>query len=70
MPASFLARHRTICAALMELRSKLVHPRDMEALEIVDECLTYARAMSNKLTEYKMGSHALMYKEEEKDGKL
>lgn len=57
MPGSFLAKHRTICAALAELRTKLVHPRDMEAIEIVDECLTYARAMSAKLTEYKQAAY-------------
>jgi hypothetical protein len=56
--ASFLGRHRTICAVLTEIQ-ELARKENPSPLEInnisvlCDEALMYARAMSNKLTEYK-----------------
>jgi uncharacterized protein YqgV (UPF0045/DUF77 family) len=50
---SFLHRHRTICAVLQEIREHAIHRTDARIVTLCDEALTYARSMSEKLTEYK-----------------
>jgi hypothetical protein len=55
---SFLARHRTICAALTELRLKLRARGQDDCVIIVEECLGYAKSMSNKLSQYKTATIA------------
>lgn len=53
MPASFLARHRTICAVLYEIRELATKRKDKKTMDLCDEAILYARKMSIKLTEYK-----------------
>lgn len=59
MPASFLARHRTICAVLEEIRavandvSRTEYQRSEKINELCNEARDYAQRMSAKLTEYK-----------------
>lgn len=59
MPASYLSKHRPICAVLAEIREittykENVHPAARDKIvSLVDEAITYARSMSNKLVEYK-----------------
>lgn len=48
---SYLARHRTICDTLIELRAKL---KDEEHRKLIDEAIGYARSMNAKLTLYKV----------------
>jgi hypothetical protein len=56
MPASFLARHRTICEVLTEIKTiaaQTDEPADGRIIELCDEAIDYAQRMSAKLTEYK-----------------
>jgi hypothetical protein len=52
---SFLARHRTICAVLAEIKFITKHP-DINCLanidKLCDEAIDYAQRMSAKLVEY------------------
>ncbi len=55
MPASFMKRHRTICAVLEEIRSEAYEP-DMTLDRfnaLIDEAKGYAQSMSAKLTKNK-----------------
>lgn len=51
MPKSFLARHRTICMVLEEIRK--LHKDDPDTNMLIDEAKDYAQRMSAKLVEYK-----------------
>ncbi len=50
LPMPFSGKHRTICAALIDLKSKC---KDPEQIKIIEECMKYAIRMSVKLTYYK-----------------
>jgi hypothetical protein len=61
MPGSFLARHRTICAVLEEMRQELEKPNDdwethERVIKLIDEAKGYAQSMSAKLMEYKLAT--------------
>lgn len=53
MPASYLAKHRPICAVLQLIRDIAEERGDEVTVELCDEAITYARRMSAKLVEYK-----------------
>lgn len=53
MPASFLKHHRTICAALTELKEYGEKYNDRFIVQICNEAIGYAQSMSKKLSEYK-----------------
>ena len=53
MPASFLARHRTICAVLEEIKQMAADGNTNGMEQLCDEAITYAQRMSAKLMEYK-----------------
>lgn len=53
MPASYLARHRPICAVLEEIRIDALARGDTHTVALCDEAITYARRMSVKLSYYK-----------------
>lgn len=57
MPASFLKRHRTICEVLTEIQELARKGEVQNISALCDEALQYARAMSNKLSEYKKDSN-------------
>jgi hypothetical protein len=50
MPSSFLKRHRTICSVLVEIKETA---KNEKITTLCDEAMTYAKAMSQKLVEYK-----------------
>lgn len=50
---SFLSRHRTICEVLTEIGELAKNDGRHDIIELTEEALTYARAMSAKLTKYK-----------------
>lgn len=50
---TFLDRHRTICAVLLEMRDAAVVRGDVATVALCDEAITYARSMSARLTVYK-----------------
>jgi hypothetical protein len=53
MPASFLARHRTICEVLTEIKSIAeYHGIEYNIIPLCDEAIDYAQRMSAKLVEY------------------
>ena len=53
MPASFLSRHRTICAVIEEIREIARQRQDTTTMLLCDEAKLYAERMSIKLSEYK-----------------
>lgn len=53
MPASFLKRHRTICAVLQEIQNLAEERGDMKTITLCIEATDYAKRMSAKLVEYK-----------------
>lgn len=53
MPASYLARHRPICAVLAEIRTLAVSRGDVVTVKLCDEAIDYAQRMSVKLVQYK-----------------
>ena len=48
---SYLARHRTICAVLAEIKETTTDPR---IIKLADEAIDYAQRMSKRLVEYKL----------------
>lgn len=56
MTGSFMARHRTICATLYEIKELAKARGDTKTMELCDEAILYARRMSIKLVEYKKAS--------------
>lgn len=65
MPASFLKRHRTICAVILEIREHAVRQKDLYVIQLCNEAETYAKAMSAKLALNKQTIEELL---EEVDG--
>lgn len=57
MPASYLSRHRPICAVLAEIqelvRKDVDGDNQAQILALCDEAIDYARRMSVALTNYK-----------------
>ena len=53
MPASFLKRHRTICAVLEDIKKHAAFIEHDKIIELANEAIIYAQAMSAKLVEYK-----------------
>lgn len=50
---SFLARHRTICAVLDDIRAYAKRHSDPAVVALCAEAKDYAQRMSNRLMEYK-----------------
>lgn len=59
MTGSFLARHRTICSVLVEIRDMAHNRKDAHTIALCEEAITYAQRMSSKLVEYKQTTNEL-----------
>ena len=69
MPGSFLARHRTICAVIDEIRglaNENKHGNNDRIVVLCDEAKQYAQSMSNKLLEYKLADQLTITIKKEK----
>jgi hypothetical protein len=61
MPASFLSRHRTICAVLEEIKELALKRDDTKTVMLCDEAKLYAERMSVRLFEYKTAQEVGKY---------